>query len=199
MMQEYHPSHTVQSYVGWGAVIAGSAVALALSVVLLNFGSVVGLADTLDMTAGEITAVKVLTVGIWLLWVQLLASLTGGYLAGRLRMPVAGVAEHECEVRDGIHGLLVWAVSTLFVVTAVGAAAAFTAIAGAQTGNAGELNETVDIVTARIEENTAIIFAFCAAATSLIAAVVSWWAATVGGEHRDKSTDLSRYLSFRRS
>jgi hypothetical protein len=37
----------------------------------------------------------------------------GGYLAGRLRIPLRPRSRDEVEFRDGIHGLLVWAIAVL--------------------------------------------------------------------------------------
>jgi hypothetical protein len=37
----------------------------------------------------------------------------GGYLAGRLRIPLRPHSREEVEFRDGIHGLLVWALAVL--------------------------------------------------------------------------------------
>lgn len=183
------------SYIEWGAVIAGAVVACAISVVLVQFGAAVGLTQvTYEASAdANITPGGVLATGIWLLWVQLLASLAGGYLAGRMRMPLGGASEHERDMRDGVHGLLVWAASTLAVVVAVGIGAAFTALADPNA--AEEAAATADVVAMR--ENVATIFAFCAAATSLVSGVVAWWAATMGGDHRDTAADHTRYFTFR--
>lgn len=191
-------SHThVHSYTDWCAIIAGTVLAVAISLVLLNFGSAIGFADYLDMAAEDITAVKVLTIGIWLLWIQMLASIIGGYTAGRLRIAVSA-NPHEREVRDGLHGVLVWASGTVLVAIGAGAVAAAGSIGAGLTGNAGEAEATIAEAAMRISDNAAIIYAFCAATSSLVAAVVSWWAATVGGDHRDNNADLSAYLSFRR-
>ncbi len=183
------------SYIEWGTIIAGAVVALAISVVLLQFGAVVGLAQ-IDFDASpdaNITPGGVLGTGIWLLWVQLIASLTGGYLAGRMRMPIAGASEHERDMRDGVHGLLVWATATLAVVVIAGAGAA---LAGLSDPNpVQEAAVTADV--ANMRENVATIFAFGAAATSLVSAVAAWAAATKGGDHRDTAADHTRYFTFR--
>lgn len=182
------------SYIEWGTIIAGAVLACAISAVLLQFGTAVGLTQIspgLDADT-NITPQMVLGTGIWLLWVQLLASLAGGYLAGRMRMPIMGATEHERDMRDGVHGLLVWALSTLLVV----AGAAFLGAIAAITDNpAQDIARTADIRT--MEQNATVIFTFFAAATSLVSAVVSWWAATVGGDHRDTSADHTRYFTFR--
>lgn len=190
------PHTHVHSYTDWCAIVAGTVLAIAISLVLLHFGSAVGLADNFDASADTITSVKVLTIGIWLLWVQLLASLVGGYVTGRLRTAVS-VSDHEREMRDGMHGLLVWASSTVLVAIGAAAVAAFSAISAGMTGNAGEAEASLTEAAMRISENSAIIFAFGAGATSLISAAVAWWAATCGGDHRDRNTDLSVYFSFR--
>lgn len=189
--------HT-HSYTDWCAIMGGTVLAIAISLVLLNFGAVAGFADNLDTTVDNITAVKVFTVGIWLLWIQMIASLAGGYLAGRLRTAVGTTTEHERDMRDGAHGLLVWASSTVLVAIGAAAVAAVSAIGAGMTGNAGEAEATLTEAAQRISDNAAIIFAFAAAASSLVAGVVSWWAATVGGDHRDNNIDLTRYFSFRR-
>ncbi len=182
------------SYIEWSVIIAGAFVACAVSTVLLQFGAVVGLTHISNEASvdANITPGFVLGTGIWLLWVQLIASLTGGYLAGRMRMPVAGATPHESDMRDGVHGLLVWAVSTIAVVVAV---SFMTSMAALVDNPAQDVIEAADVRS--MQENTTVIFAFSAAATSMVSAVVSWWAATVGGDHRDTRADHTRYFSFR--
>lgn len=191
------PHTHVHGYTDWCAIMAGTVLAIAISLVLLHFGAAIGFADYLNMAAEDITVVKVFTIGIWMLWIQMLASIIGGYTAGRLRTAVSS-SPHEREVRDGLHGVLVWASGTVLVAVGAAAVASVSAIGAGLTGNAGEAEATLTEAAARISDNAAIIFAFGAATSSLVAAVVSWWAATVGGEHRDNNTDLSTYLSFRR-
>jgi hypothetical protein len=183
------------SYIEWGVVIAGAAVACALSFVLLQFGAAIGLTQ-IDFNAtpdANVTPGGVLATGIWLLWVQLMASLTGGYLAGRMRAPLVAASQHERDMRDGVHGLLVWATSTLAVVVAASAVAAFAGLTDPDPVQ--EAAVAADVAAMR--ENVALIFAFGAAATSLVSAVVSWWAATAGGDHRDTAADHTRYFTFR--
>ena len=130
------------SYVEWGPVIAGAVLALAISVVLLQFGSAVGLAATSPFRGdGWRTPGGVLAAGVWLLWVQVTASIAGGYISGRLRRPFGELAAHEVEVRDGTHGLLTWATGTVVVFLAVSAAVSVrgsrTAIDGGRGGGRG--------------------------------------------------------------
>jgi len=48
--------------------------------------------------------------GLYLVLTAIAAFGVGGYMAGRLRAPLAGSAE-EVEFRDGTHGILVWAIA----------------------------------------------------------------------------------------
>lgn len=182
------------SYIEWGTIFAGTVVACAISAVLLQFGAAVGLTQISNnlSTDANITPGMVLGIGIWLLWVQLLASLTGGYLAGRMRMPIGGATPHESDMRDGVHGLLVWATSTLIVVVAV---SVMTSIAALADNPTDDIVRNADVIA--MDHTVTVLFAFFAGATSLVSGVVSWWAATVGGDHRDTSADHTRYFTFR--
>lgn len=42
-----------------------------------------------------------------------------------------------------------------------------------------------------------MIIGFIAAASLLISAVAAWWAADLGGDHRDRAVDFSRYGGWR--
>jgi hypothetical protein len=185
-----------RSYIEWGTIFAGAFVACAITAVLVQFGAAVGLTQTSPYLSADanITPGFVLGTGIWMLWVQVIASLTGGYLAGRMRTPIAdaNATAHESDMRDGVHGLLVWATATLMVVLAVGVV---TSVAALVDNPVEDAKRIADIPAA--QKNATVIFAFFAAATSLVSAVISWAAATVGGNHRDTRVDHSRYFSFR--
>ncbi len=111
-------------YMDWPAIFAGAAVAAAISLVLLTFGTALGLSLT-SAHEGQSSSLFWIAVigGLWLLWVQVSASMAGGYLAGRMRRRHGNATEYESDVRDGSHGLVVWAVATLL--------AAFLAYSGA--------------------------------------------------------------------
>ena len=96
------------------AIFAGTALAVALSFVLLTFGSAIGL-SVVSVRAGRGRVAHWIAIasGIWFLWVAITSFAAGGYLAGRLRRPVGGASIDETEVRDGAHGLVVWAVGAL--------------------------------------------------------------------------------------
>ncbi len=116
------------SYVDWPAIIAGIVLASAISLVLISFGSAVGL-NFLDFGYGN--EPNPIFVGIaaapWVLGVQVSSFMAGGYLTGRLRRRYFDANEDESDLRDGAHGLLVWAGSailgTIIAVNGIGAAA----------------------------------------------------------------------------
>jgi MFS family permease len=182
------------SYIEWSAVIAGSVLASAISIIILHFGNAVGLSVASNYDDVQQAKVTVFTVSLWILWAQLIASVSGGYLAGRMRSTVDAKA-HEVEVRDGAHGLLVWATST--VAAAIGAAivAAWAAIAAQHSA---EVQQQADNIV-NLTRNAGIIISFTTVASAIVSAVAAWYIAIVGGEHRDKAVDVSRHISFRRS
>ena len=116
------------SYVDWPAIIAGIVLASAISLVLISFGSAVGL-NFLDFGYGD--GPNPIFVGIaaasWFLWVQISSFMAGGYLTGRLRRRYFDANEDESDLRDGAHGLLVWAgaaiLGAVIAVGGIGAAA----------------------------------------------------------------------------
>lgn len=137
-------------YVDWGAIFAGATLAAAIAMSLVAFGSALGL--SLTSFADRRSAVPglgvVIAIGLWLMWLQVSASLAGGYVAGRLRRQINDAQKHEVEIRDGMHGLIVWAVGVLLgallagLIAAVGTLGAATVSAGAasnpQAANIGE-------------------------------------------------------------
>ncbi|MFE1600636.1 PhnA-like protein [Methylobacterium sp. ID0610] len=95
--------------VSWGAVFAGAVTALVAQVILNMIGLGVGLASV-GTTAADNPAASTLSLGagLWFVVSGILASLAGGFIAGRLSgKPIAGAA--------GLHGLVSWAVTTLVV------------------------------------------------------------------------------------
>jgi hypothetical protein len=186
--------NNTQSYVSWGAVFAGAALACAFSVVMTQFGSAIGFSVS-DMRDATVVLQRwhVFTILFGGLLIQVWASALGGYAAGRLRQPIENASSHESEVRDGAHGVLVWATATLAVFVGGAIAAAFAALAPEAVKPA--VLKTPELIAN--QKTVAIICAFSAAASSLASAVVAWYTATKGGEHRDSGVDLSRYFSFK--
>lgn len=102
------------SRMSWGAVLAGTAVAVAASLLLGLLGVAIG-ASALPVTreaAEGATAVGVGT-GIWMVINMLLSMGLGGYVAGRL----AGTFSH---LDSELHGLTVWALTALLSALALG-------------------------------------------------------------------------------
>lgn len=102
------------SYIDWPAILAGVVLASAISLVLLTFGSAIGLSMT-SAEEGESASLFWIAIvgGLWLLWVHLVASFAGGYLTGRMRRRVGDATEYESDIRDGSNGLAVWGLATL--------------------------------------------------------------------------------------
>ncbi len=126
-----------ESAVSWAAVLAGAVGAAALSLVLFLLGTGLGLAAA-SPWAGE--GISGSTAGvstiIWVTVVQLLASVLGGYLAGRLRTRWVTVHTNEVFFRDTAHGFLAWAVSTLLMATLLSSAAGTALSSGLKAGGA---------------------------------------------------------------
>src|SRR5512140_336614 len=74
------------SAVSWGAVAAGAAAAASLSLILLMLGVGLGLSSVSPWARDGLSAEAFgLSTIVWLTATSLLASVMGGYLAGRLR------------------------------------------------------------------------------------------------------------------
>ena len=99
--------------VHWGAVIAGAIAAAALAFVLLGFGAGLGLAvSSASPTWRDASFALWFLSGIYLIFVALLSFGFGGYVAGRMRSRLTSVAgSDEAGFRDGMHGLLAWALA----------------------------------------------------------------------------------------
>lgn len=115
------------SYVDWPAVIAGIFLASAISLVLLTFGSAIGLSFADFNASDDVNPVWIaIAAASWLLWVQISSFMAGGYLTGRLRRRFNDATEDESDIRDGAHGLLVWAgalvIGAIIAVGGIGAA-----------------------------------------------------------------------------
>jgi hypothetical protein len=139
---DYHRSDVVVAtgYVDWPAILAGTVLAVALSFVLLTFGSAIGLSVvSFEPREGASLFWLAVVSGLWFIWVAITSFGAGGYLAGRLRRPAPGASVDEVEVRDGAHGLLVWATGALLgaVLAASGVTGAISA-AGRATGTVAQ-------------------------------------------------------------
>ncbi len=251
------------SYVDWPAILAGAVAAAGLAFVLHSFAVAIGLSVTSTApTWRDGSAILWVISGLYLLLVAIAAYGFGGYLAGAMRSS-GGLTAEETEVRDGAHGLLVWALATLLTATiAIAGAGMATQLAapGAQSGPSAsvggeniiafdldrlfrgeklaqvdeqrrseaarilltvgshegmrgddrahlvrlvsgttglaqpEADKRVSEVAASAHDNIrrarqgSVILAFMAGASALVGAAVAWFAAGLGGRHRDNST-----------
>lgn len=105
--------------VDWGAILAGVAVATAISFVMAAFGSGIGL-SLASPYEGASPFTHALALALWVLWVTVASYAAGGYVCGRLRRRNVDAPRDEVEMRDGAHGLVVWAVGVLIVAFAAG-------------------------------------------------------------------------------
>ncbi len=285
--------HDASSYLDWGSIIGGIVLASALSVVMLAFGSAIGLSfSTATVSAKGFAIGAGIGAALWFIWVQVSSFMAGAYLTGRLRKRKHDSTKHEVEVRDGSHGLLVWAGGVLIgtyialggvssVVNSVGniaktATMSASTMANSSTGGAmqyytdvllrspanggatavradrtmisSEINTilakaalptstsapsaddraylaqvvaqqtgvSADVANTRVNEAYAsiestktevvkaaetarrvgIIAAFLLAASMLVSAAAAYWAATLGGNHRDEAVVFTGF--FRR-
>jgi hypothetical protein len=117
------------SGVSWSAVLAGSFVTAALSLILLALGTGLGFASVSVWSGGGASAATIGTAAIlWFVLIQIISASMGGYLAGRLRTKWTGIHTDEVYFRDTAHGFLAWSVS--LVVTAAFLTAAATSLMG---------------------------------------------------------------------
>jgi hypothetical protein len=131
------------SYIHWGPVFAGAVAAAALSAVLMAFGSSIGLGiASPSPTWRDASVMLALLSGIWVLVIAVGSSMLGGYIAGRVRSSWRTSAD-EVHFRDGIHGLLVWAMGVLIgAAVAWASAATLTAVNAATSGTRGTSSPT---------------------------------------------------------
>jgi hypothetical protein len=101
-------------YLQWTPVLAGALGATALSLILVTFGAAVGLGvSSAAPTWRDASAALWILSGIYLILQAVLSFGFGGYIAGRLRLPLAAGPVDEVETRDGLHGLAVWAIAVV--------------------------------------------------------------------------------------
>ncbi len=118
-----------RSGISWSAVIGGAFASLGLTFILVALGAGLGLTSfSLWTRANASAAAYGISAVLWLIVVQWLSAAFGGYIAGRTRARWHGLHTHESTFRDTVHGILVWAVTT------VGGAALFVAAASAIAG-----------------------------------------------------------------
>jgi hypothetical protein len=99
-------------YPEWGPIVAGGIAAAALALVLHAFALAIGLSvSSTAPTWRDASFALVLLSGLYLILAALASYGLGGYLAGLMR--VQRVSRDDSDLRDGLHGLLAWALATL--------------------------------------------------------------------------------------
>ena len=104
-------------YLGWTPAVAGALIAAAFSTVLIGFGSALGLGVASAAPTWRDASVALwLLSGIYLIIVALISFGLGGYVAGRIRRSVPPADAGDVEQRDGLHGLVAWAIAVVLTV-----------------------------------------------------------------------------------
>jgi hypothetical protein len=97
-------------------VVAGGVAAAAATLVLMLVGAGLGLTLVSPFSnEGFSLETVAASTAIWLIVVQWLSALLGGYVAGRLRTKWVNLHTDEVFFRDTAHGFLAWALATLLV------------------------------------------------------------------------------------
>ncbi|HEX2585704.1 MAG TPA: hypothetical protein VHL14_11255 [Steroidobacteraceae bacterium] len=157
-------SGSSMSGVSWAAIFAGAAGAFSLSLVLFILGTGLGLSMISPWSDRGVSASAVGTSAfLWTALTQILASIVGGYLAGRLRVKWVKIHDDEVFFRDTAHGFIAWSVATLgaavlFIMpmmalvntgvhVASNTASATVAASVVATGNAANQGSTIPMMT----------------------------------------------------
>jgi len=124
--------------VQWAPIIAGAIAAAALAFVLHSVAVGIGLSIASAAPSWrDASFALVLLSALYLVLTAIAAYGFGGYVSGLLREPITAPAD-EVEFRDGIHGVLVWALATLLTaVFALATAQSLTRLAAPGGGPAG--------------------------------------------------------------
>src|SRR5437660_7458249 len=124
-------------YPEWGPIVAGAIAGSALALVLHAFALAIGLSvSSTAPTWRDASFALVLLSGLYILLAAIAAYGLGGYLAGLMRVRPA--APEDTDVRDGMHGLLAWALATLLTaVIGLATAQSLTRLAAPSGGQAG--------------------------------------------------------------
>jgi hypothetical protein len=103
-----------QPGVSWAAVAAGAVASLALTLLLLSFGTGMGFAVVSPWgNSGVSISTFEIGTGLFFVVMAMISSAIGGYLAGRLRTKWTGIHTTEVLFRDTAHGFLAWAAASV--------------------------------------------------------------------------------------
>ena len=116
VVRDVVPEESSRSATSWGPIIAGGIGAAAATLVLMLVGAGFGLTMVSPFSNQGISlGTATVSTAIWLIVVQWLSALLGGYIAGRLRTKWVNLHTDEVFFRDTAHGFLAWALATLLV------------------------------------------------------------------------------------
>jgi MFS family permease len=123
------PVETATAFFQWTPVVAGAFVASAVSLILIAFGTAIGFSTVSSSPSWrDASAALAFASGLYLLLTAIVSFGVGGYVAGRLRERWhPGAHTNVVEFRDGVHGVLAWALAV--VITGIVAAASAASIA----------------------------------------------------------------------
>lgn len=106
----------------WSPIVAGAFVACAVSLIMITFGTTVGLGVSSTAPTWRDASVALwLLSGIYLVLQALISFGCGGYLAGRCRIPYDAGTPDDAEKRDGLHGVASWALAVILGAALAGA------------------------------------------------------------------------------
>jgi len=129
------PEAVLLPRIEWGPVIGGAIAAAALASVLQGFAAAIGISvSSTAPTWRDASFALILLSGLYLLLTALVSYAFGAYVAGRMRMRLGAGATPEAEFRDGMHGILVWALATLLAAVMALSLAAMTPRLAAPSG-----------------------------------------------------------------
>src|SRR5471032_3700221 len=80
-MATYNSSDDIHSVVSWGAVVAGAAASVAITLVMVAFGVGVGFSVVSPWAEKGITATFTIGAGVYLIASAMIPAIIGGYLA----------------------------------------------------------------------------------------------------------------------
>ena len=133
----------------WTGIIAGAICASALAFVLHAFAGAIGISlSSTAPTWRDSSAVLVLLAGCYLILVALASYSFGAYVAARLRPASPTTAPETAEFRDGVDGLLVWALATLLTGLIALAIVQATSRVAAPSGTSAEMSTAGESIIA---------------------------------------------------
>lgn len=147
------PAFAARPFIEWRAIIAGAVGAAGISFTLHAFAAGIGLAVlSTAPTWRDSSSVLWFLSGVYLLFVALAAFGFGGYIAGRMRRPLA-LGEREAEFSDGMHGLITWGLAiVLTAFLALGLASSLASAAAPSGSGASQSIAGENIIASELDE-----------------------------------------------